>query len=181
VSEGVQKEIFSWLKAIVFAVVFVLICQKLIFSPTIVMGESMSPTFEDGNRIIVSKVSDIERFDMVVFDAPDSNEKYIKRVIGLPGDQIEMKDDELLINGVVVPEPYLAEKKKALLVNKLTGDFSLEELTGQQQVPPGYLFVMGDNRLFSKDSRYFGFVSDDAMFGKVIFRYYPFKEIGLLK
>ena len=118
---------------------------------------------------------------MVVFDAPDADEKYIKRVIGLPGDTVEMKNDVLYINGKVTEEPYLDEIKNELIFDKLTGDFTLTEITGEARVPEGYIFVMGDNRLYSKDSRFFGFVSEDAIMGEVKLRLYPLNKIGLLK
>ena len=140
----------------------------------------MSPTFQDEDRVVVSKMSDIQRFDVIVFAAPDiEGEHYIKRVIGLPGDRIEMKEDMLYINGKALQEPYLKENKDNNILNKLTEDFSLKEKTGVSKVPEGMLFVMGDNRLKSKDSRIFGYVSYDAVIGEVKFRYYPFKEIGI--
>ena len=111
-----------------------------------------------------------------------ANEQYIKRVIGLPGDTVEMKDDVLYINGKDMEEPYLEEIKEDLIFDKLTGDFTLTEITGESaKVPEGSIFVMGDNRLFSKDSRFFGFVSDDAIIGEVKFRLFPLNKIGLLK
>ncbi|MCM3729142.1 signal peptidase I [Neobacillus cucumis] len=175
-----KKEIYSWLKSIAFAFIITIICRQFIFTPTTVFGESMSPTFQDEDRVVISKMSEIQRFDVIVFDAPDLEGKhYIKRVIGLPGDSIEMKDDVLYINGEVLQEPYLIENKRENILNRLTEDFSLQEKTGVSKVPEGRLFVMGDNRLKSKDSRIFGYVSCDAVIGEVKFRYYPLKEIGI--
>ena len=96
-----KKEVYSWITSIAFALIVAFICRQFIFTPTTVHGESMSPTFEDENKVILSKTSDIQRFDIIVFHAPDSDENYIKRVIGLPGDSVEMKDDVLYINGKV--------------------------------------------------------------------------------
>ncbi len=76
-----KQEMYSVLKCIVFAFILVIICRNFLFSPSVVHGNSMSPTFEDGNKIILSKIADIQRFDMIVFHAPDSNNNYIKRVI----------------------------------------------------------------------------------------------------
>ena len=119
---------------------------------------------------------------MIVFHAPDVDGKdYIKRVIGLPGDSIDMKDDVLYINGKAVEEPYLNANKEDNPINKLTEDFSLQEKTGESQVPKNMLFVMGDNRLISKDSRIFGFISYDSIVGEVKFRFYPLQEIGIPK
>ncbi|WP_202171254.1 signal peptidase I [Bacillus sp. USDA818B3_A] len=173
-------EVYSWLKSIAFAFIISVLCRQFIFTPTTVFGESMSPAFQENDGLIVSKMSEIQRFDIIVFDAPDSKgEHYIKRVIGLPGDRMEMKNDVLYINGKALPEPYLIENKKENIFNKLTEDFSLQERTGVSKVPEGMLFVMGDNRLKSKDSRSFGYISYDSVIGEVKFRIYPLQEIGI--
>ena len=170
-----KSEVYSWVKSIVFAIIIAFICRQFLFTPSIVRGESMTPTFEDENMIILSKTSEIQRFDMIVFKAPDSDELYIKRVIGLPGDSIEMKDDVLYVNGKEYEEPYLKENKEENVLDKLTYDFTLEE------VPENSLFVMGDNRLNSMDSRIFGVISYDSVIGEVKFRFYPLQEIGIPK
>lgn len=180
--ESTKKEIYSWVKSIAFAFLIAFICRQFLFSPTTVLGASMSPTFQDQDRVIVSKTSGIQRFDVIVFDAPDSeDEYYIKRVIGLPGDRIQMKDDVLYVNGEALQEEYLIENKEENPFNKLTEDFSLQEKTGESRVPKDMLFVMGDNRLHSKDSRIFGFIPNDTVLGEVKFRFYPLQEIGIPK
>ncbi|TQR21632.1 signal peptidase I [Psychrobacillus vulpis] len=171
--ENNKKELVSWIKTIIFAFILVFVCRQFLFSPITVKGESMSPTFEDNNKVVISKTSTIGRFDIIVFKSPDKKDNYIKRVIGLPGDQIEVKDDVLYINGKLYEEPYLQMKKKDLLFGQLTEDFSLEQITGKTKVPKGYYFVMGDNRLQSYDSRIFGFISEEALLGEVKFRLFP--------
>ncbi|MBK0005728.1 MULTISPECIES: signal peptidase I [Priestia] len=179
---NVKKEVFSWIKSIVIALVIVVGVRHFLFAPTTVHGESMYPTFEDSNRVILNKISDVDRFDMIVFHAPDADENYIKRVIGLPGDTIEMKNDVLYINGKHYKEPYLKESKKSLAPNeKFTEDFTLQTLPatdGKVKVPKNSLFVMGDNRPVSHDGRAFGFISQKSVIGKVQFRYYPLNEVG---
>ncbi|MGE6375733.1 signal peptidase I [Peribacillus muralis] len=180
--ESTKKEVYSWVKSIVFAFIFVFICRQLLFTPTTVLGASMSPTFQDQDKVVVSKTTEIQRSDVIVFHAPDVDGKdYIKRVIGLPGDSIDVKDDVLYINGKAVEEPYLNVNKEDNPFNKLTEDFSLPEKTGESKVPKDMLFVMGDNRLNSKDSRIFGFISYDSIVGEVKFRFYPLQEIGIPK
>ncbi|MGE6259377.1 signal peptidase I [Heyndrickxia sporothermodurans] len=177
-----KKELYSWIKSILLAAVIVFVCRYFVFTPSIVVGQSMMPNLQDGNRIIVSKLSDIKRFDEIVFNAPDSDEHYVKRVIGLPGDHIEMKNDVLYINGKAYKEPYLEGNRKNLPPNnKLTGDFTLEEIIQKKEVPKGYLFVLGDNRLVSKDSRIFGVIPMDSVIGKVKIRFWPFNEIKVFK
>jgi signal peptidase I len=173
------QELFSLLKCFTFAFIIVIICRNFLFSPSVVHGESMSPTFENGNRVILSKIGDIKRFDMIVFHAPDQDANYIKRVIGLPGDTVSMKDDVLFINGKAYTESYLTKNKLEATTLKLTGDFTLEEETGEKTVPKDSLFVLGDNRLYSKDSRDFGFIKDESVIGKVVLCIYPLNEIGL--
>ncbi len=179
-TDDVKKEIFSWAKSIILALLIAFICRHYFFLPSIVKGESMEPTFQDNNRIIISKISSIDRFDLIVFQAPDSSSQYIKRVIGIPGDRVVMRNNVLYINGKEFKEPYLNDKK-GLCAEGVTPDFTLNEITGHSTVPEGYYFVLGDNRTASKDSRYFGFISQKSVIGEVKFRFYPLKEISVPK
>lgn len=178
--ENTKEKIYSLVKSIVLAIVIVFICRQFLVIPVAVHGESMEPTFEAKNRLIVSKISKIDRFDIVVFQAPDEDEQYIKRVIGLPGDQIEMSDDILYVNGNRYEEPYV-KRESTSRAGRITGDFSLHGLTGYTTIPEGYFFVLGDNRLRSKDSREFGLIAAHSVVGEVKFRIYPFGEMGIPK
>ncbi|MEK4222532.1 signal peptidase I [Bacillus sp. FSL W8-0116] len=176
-----KSEWLSWIKSILFALIISFIIHTFLFSPYIVKGESMSPTLEEGNKLIVNKMKNIKRFDIVVFHAPNSNEVYVKRVIGLPGDTIEMKNDVLYINGVAYKEPYLNKlKKQYSYLNRFTGDFTLKEITGKEKVPDGKVFVLGDNRLRSNDSRRFGFIDEKDIIGSAVFRAWPLQKIGVM-
>lgn len=178
----VKREVLEWIKALAFGVVIAFICKQFIFVPSEVEGASMLPSLEDGDRMIVSKVSEIQRFDQVVFRAPDEDENYVKRVIGLPGDTLEMRNDILYVNDRAYDEPYLKTHKEKLIPNqRLTEDFTLAELTNKETIPEGYLFVLGDNRLISKDSRYFGLIPMESVIGKVEFRIWPLENIGVTK
>ncbi|MCZ2260141.1 signal peptidase I [Sporosarcina sp. G11-34] len=177
----VKKELFSWIQSIFFAMAIAFIVHQFLFVPTKVLGESMLPTFEDEDRVIVSKVSSIDRFDMIVFNAPDADDKYIKRVIGMPGDRVEMIDDVLYINGKVYDEPYVSYIAGDPITNRITENFTLEEMTGSEKVPKGAFFVLGDHRLTSNDSRSFGFIDQDEVIGEVKFRFSPFTDIGIPK
>ncbi len=172
---------FDWLKAIIVAVIIVALVRSFLFSSYIVDGKSMRPTLEDGNKLVVNKisyqVSHIKRFDVIVFHA-NPKQDYVKRVIGVPGDSIRYKDDQLFINGKRYEEPYLDEYKSRAEGESLTGDFSLDELTGSKTVPEGKLFVMGDNRIESSDSRHFGFISMKQVVGKVDIKYWPLKDLN---
>lgn len=182
-----KKELWDWIKSIAVAVIFVIAIRTFIFSPIVVDGSSMMPTYEDGDRVIVNKiskqVSGIERFDVIIFKAP-IGENYIKRVVGVPGDQIAYENDILYINGEALEEPYLDEYKEKIIDNApLTYDFTLESLTNYQEVPEGYLFVLGDNRRKTADSRdpRVGLVPIEKVLGKTNIRFYPLDSIGIVK
>jgi len=151
-----KEEAWEWMKTFLITIVIVFIVRTFFFTPIDVEGASMEPTLQDQERMLVTKIGEPKRFDIVVFHATE-NEDYIKRVIGLPGDRIEYIDDTLYINGKPYEEPYLDEYKKKLIDGPLTNSFTLEETPVKSKiVPKGHLFVMGDNRRISKDSRHIG-------------------------
>ena len=173
----IWEELLSWITS--FAISLVILALFLVFvgKPFTVSGQSMYPTLHDSDRMFMSKLGDIKRFDIVVLQAPDQDKEYIKRVIGMPGDTIEVKDGKLYINGQVVDQPFI---NKEILVNKTVyiDDFTLQELTGESKVPEGKYFVMGDNRGVSRDSRMIGFIERSAIEGKAVFTIWPFGRIG---
>lgn len=182
-----KQELTDWVKSIVVAFIFVMAMKTFIFAPTFVDGASMMPTYEDGDRVIVNRMSDelsdIERFDVIVFEAP-IGKNYIKRVIGLPGDHIAYEDDQLYINDEPFEEVYLNEGKEQLHDSgKFTQNFTLEQLTGYDTIPDGYLFVLGDNRRKSLDSRHprVGLVPIDKVLGTTDVRFYPLDKLGIVQ
>ncbi|WP_391117156.1 signal peptidase I [Psychrobacillus sp. L3] len=182
-----KNELLEWAKAIGIAILFACGIRFFLFTPIVVDGASMMPTFESGDRVVVDKIGpklmEYERFDVIVFEAKEDT-SYIKRIIGIPGDHIAYQNDELFINGERYEEPYLEEYKKALIDNgKLTGDFTLEECLGEIVVPDGYFFVLGDNRLYSKDSRdpNVGFVSKDKILGTARIVFLPLDNFKIIK
>ncbi|RYM05782.1 signal peptidase I [Sporolactobacillus sp. THM7-7] len=180
-----KKEIWSWVRAILIAVLVAWLIRHFIFSNYIVRGESMMPTLQDGNRLVVDKIGyrigEPKRFDVIVFHATETDD-YVKRVIGLPGDTIAYRNDRLYINGKPVNEPFLNRYKKNLPEGEyLTQNFNLKELTGTTRVPEGKIWVMGDNRRNSVDSRVFGFVDEKEVVGKVDLRWWPVSEMGPIR
>lgn len=173
------SEVWSIIFNVVIITSIVLIINYFFFANVKVEGASMEPTLHDEDRLILNKFSDLERFDIVVFPAPDNEkDKYIKRIIGVPGDQIEYREDQLYLNGEPFSEKYLPDYQSPDSLYYETGHFSLESLLGAKTVPEGQYFVLGDNRMNSRDSREFGFIDEEDMVGKVVFRYWPFSDFG---
>ncbi|WP_059173959.1 signal peptidase I [Bacillus sp. FJAT-27445] len=179
--EKKKSETYEWIKSIIVALVLVLIVRSFILTPIVVKGDSMNPTLQEKDRMIVTKTAEPERFDIVVFHAPDGKQ-YIKRVIGLPGDRIEYINDVLYVNGKAYDEPYLKSFKEKISQGTLTGSFTLKETAvGTETVPKGHLFVLGDNRRYSKDSRGIGAIPLEKIIGTTNIVYYPIKEIKIIK
>lgn len=114
-----------------------------------------------------------ERGDIVVLDPPDAanaDKPYIKRVIGIPGDTLEVRDEGVYIDGIRITEPYIDDKPSRCR--------NTAEYCGPIEIPEGYVFVMGDNRTNSEDSRYFGLVPIENIIGKAWFTYWPVGEVG---
>lgn len=178
-SSGVRDIIEMIVFALVVFLVFFLIRQFL-FVPVSVEGPSMEPTLQHQDRLILNKVEEPDRFDIVVFEAPDDPEsQYIKRIIGIPGDTVEYKNGVLFVNGEQIYEPYLEGfKLHQPQWEYFVIDFTLQELTGEIAVPEGQYFVLGDNRSNSKDSREFGFIDAETVQGTANFRVMPFGDFG---
>ncbi len=159
------------LVTVIFVILFLMI---YVVSVTQVVGNSMNSTLIDGDVLILSKANyrffDIKRGDIISLDYEDT--KYlIKRVIGLPGDTIEIKDNILYINGEVYEENYLDKGLEY-------PDFSLSDL-GYDTIPEDMYLVLGDNRENSLDSREIGLISKDSVNGKIVLRIWPINKISL--
>ncbi len=176
--ESSKNEWVDWIKAIFVALLLAIVVRTFLFTSYEVRGESMLPNAHDGERFIVNKIgygfSEPERFDMIVFHATEE-EDYIKRVIGLPGDTIRYEQDVLYVNDVAVEEPFIEKEIHEALDRSYTIDFSLPEV-----VPPEHVFVLGDNRPNSLDSRRIGFIHKEQIVGKVDLRFWPLTEVGII-
>ena len=165
----------EWIKDLVLAAVIV--TAVLVFvKPTIVSGSSMEPTVQEHNFLLVSRQAYTfgaeQRGDIIVFKSDLLDEKgkkklLVKRIIGLPGDSVTIKDGNVTVNGTQLQEEYTQE-------DQTQGDLA------DYLVPDGSLFVLGDNRDVSLDSRFpeIGCVNEEKVIGKVFLRLYPFHEIG---
>lgn len=160
------KELYPYL--IIIGVVFLI--KQFIVTPIMVNGPSMEPTLKGKDIMILDKISyrfkEIKRFDIVVVYHHDTY--IIKRVIGLPGENIVYQDNQLYVNGKIVEEPFEHAK---------TADFSLEMLN-RETVPEDCYLVLGDNRVDSLDSRVIGFIKKDQIMGHAQFTLFPFNRFG---
>lgn len=180
--ETFLSELISTVKYIIGILIVFFIINQFFFAPVMVDGDSMEPTLTNGDYLLLNKFSAIEQFDIVVFPPPDQEEtQYVKRVIGLPGDTIEYHEDVLYLNGEPTEQSFLDESKEVDASIYTSGDFTLLTLLGVETVPDGQYFVLGDNRLNSRDSRSFGFIDQESVLGKVSFRYWPIEEIGVVE
>jgi signal peptidase I len=159
-----------------FALVFG-IMRPFILEPFYIPTTSMVPTLEIGDRVLANKFiyrfAEPERGDIIVFESTDEKKDLVKRVVGLSGDKIAIKGGRLFVNDVLQKEPYVVNKT---CVRGLPKTCSYGPVT----VPPGHVFVMGDNRLNSEDSRFFGPVPKGNVLGEVFLRLWPLYRLALL-
>ena len=169
------RTIIEWVAVIGGALAVALVIQAFLVQAFYIPSSSMEPTLEVGDRVLVNKLSydlhDVNRGDLVVFERPDGTEgdikDLIKRVIGLPGETVEIRDGTVVIDGRVLDEPYLAEEE-------ILAEFAPVE------VPEDHVFVMGDNRDDSRDSRIFGPIPADSIVGRAFVRVWPPTSVGTL-
>lgn len=176
------KEIIKFIIELIVVVIVTMFIFQNVLIPIKVDGESMYPTIYDMDTAIVNAThldeTDIKRFDIVVLQCDQLDKKIIKRVIGLPGDTIVYSNDRLYINGIYYEEPYLDktyinEAKSKYNAKLFTADF--ETIVGE-----GEVFVMGDNRIRSSDSRVFGAFKYDKIIGKEGMVIFPLNRIKWL-
>ena len=170
------RSAIEWVAVIVGALVVALVVKTFLIQAFYIPSESMVPTLKVQDRVLVNKLSyefgDISRGDIVVFDrpggaGPDGIAELIKRVIAVEGDTVEGRDDRVYVNGQPLAEDYLPP-------GTTTSDF------GPEEVPADHVWVMGDNRSASDDSRRFKAISEDDVVGRAFVTIWPISELGLL-
>lgn len=169
--------IWDFLKIAIIAAAIVLPIRYFLFQPFIVKGESMIPNLQQGNYLIIDEIShkigELKRGEIIVFRYPlDAKQRFIKRIIGLPGETVKVKDGKIAIskNG----ENLVLDEIK-YLPNVLSTEGDVEISLGEDQY-----FVLGDNRQFSFDSRMWGVLPEKDIIGRAVFRVYPFSEMSFI-
>lgn len=180
---NINKEIRDWVLSLVIAIILAILIKTFLFSRVLVEGDSMQPTLYENENMVLNKIgmriSNLERGDIIVFYYTPDEKYFIKRVIGVPGDSVDFKDNQLYINGQKVKEPYLDSVKNKQ--DFYTYDFSLKEICGVEKIPKGKYFVLGDHRGVSKDSRIIGLVNESKIVGKANLVIYPLNKIKFAK
>jgi len=169
-----KEEIFDFAKTLAKFSVAAFIIRAFVFNVAEVEGRSMQPTLSDGDRVIVWQLFYTpDLFDVVVLEYADGI-YHVKRILGTPGDHVDYLDGQLVINGVVINEPYLYEEFSH-------SGFTFEQLCqfdACQVIPENYFLVLGDNRNNSGDSRRYGLVHRSQIVGRSVLRIAPFSEFG---
>lgn len=172
------------IETVVIALSIFLVVYLFFMQPHQVNGQSMVPNFQSGEYVLTDKVSyrmgDPKRGDIIVFHAPEAANcpkgtgcDFIKRILGVPGDTIEVKDDHIIVNGHPLAEPYIPEEFETLAGAYTKG----RAITlGDQEY-----FAVGDNRPYSSDSRAWGPIKKTDIIGRAFFRYWPFTRLGFLE
>jgi signal peptidase I len=170
------RNLVEWIAIVVGALAVALIVKTFLIQAFFIPSLSMYPTLDEGDRVLVNKLSyklhDVHRGDLVVFERPPGQpasdiKDLIKRVVGLPGDEIEARNGVVYIDGKRLDEPYLVD---GVVTDNLP----------DQKVPAGHVWVMGDNRTDSADSRVFGPIDEDTIVGRAFIRVWPIPDIHLL-
>jgi signal peptidase I len=168
----VQDELIAWFKTLVSAAVYAVLIVTFGFQVARVEGQSMAPTLEDQDRLIVNKleyrIGEPRRGDIVMLYYPvDPNKSFVKRVIAEEGDQVRIVDGQVYVNDVPLNDDYVP------------AEYRSHDDWGPKVIPPGYYFVMGDHRNNSSDSRHWGYVPKKYIIGKVQIRWWPVQTARL--
>lgn len=175
-TRGIVASLYEWMEAAIFSLVCVVLVFSFLFRIVGVDGDSMQTTLMDHDRLILTDLFYTPAHGDIVVINQHTQEPLIKRIIAMAGDRLDIDEEtgEVLLNGKVLSEPYV------------NGQFTeRRQFTGEMVIPEGYVFVMGDNRGYSKDSRYMdigenGLISTRDIMGKAVFRLWPFSQVGSL-
>lgn len=182
--EKQKNEILEWVKAIAIALIVVFLIRWFLFKPFIVEGPSMQPNFHTGERVIVNEIlysfREPQRGEVIVFHVPEEGRDFIKRVIAVAGDTVKVEGDKVTVNGEPIPETYIHEAVEAAQAEGREYNSLMDFPNGMvtdDKVPEGTIFVMGDNRSNSTDSRRIGYIKLDEIVGRADVIFWPIKDM----
>ncbi|MDA9471669.1 signal peptidase I [Enterococcus sp. 5H] len=167
------------LGAVLITSVLIYLVSLFLFTFVKVEGYSMVPTLRDGDVVYINKKAKIQTFDLVYIKHAGTGEKELRRVIGLPGQTVVYKNDQLQIDGTIKEENFILEEQQTAMQNGrlFTDDLSILSLIGETKIPKGKYFVLGDNRPYSTDSRSYGVVDEKEIIGVVEGKILPLHQI----
>ena len=168
---SIKNFIYEWGIPIISAFIIAFLINKFVLFKVLIPSESMVPTLNVGDRLFVTRIYNLDRLergDIIVFYSEELQEDLIKRLIGLPGDKIEIENGVVSVNGEVLQEDYIGAQ---------------DNYNGVYEVPEGKYFFLGDNRLYSKDSKYWinPYINGEDITGKAQIKVYPLDQIGKVK
>lgn len=184
-----RRIVIEWVLLIGGALLIAFLIKTFLFQAFYIPSESMTPTLEVGDRVLVNKLSyklhDVNRGDIVVFEAPDGQgtagvKDLVKRVIGLPGETVELRDGQVFIDGTALEEPYLTDGQTTESTQSFNESCEPPASNTTCVIPPDSYLVLGDNRDESKDGRVFGPIEESSIVGRVFVRIWPPRGIGFL-
>ncbi len=198
---NVFKELKEWANAGLWAVIIALFVMSFIVQAFKIPSGSMRDTLQIGDHLFVNKFiygirilwnkenrifqfKSPNRKDIIVFEyPPEPSKDYIKRCIGLPGDTVKIEDKKVYVNGNLLKEPYVTHKDPNIYSNAgyIPENLRPRDNYGPVDIPDGKYFVLGDNRDFSADSRYWGLLPGEYIKGRALFKYWPPSRIGLIE
>ena len=171
--DGRTAAMHPWLRDLIVSILIAAFIIVFLYQPVRVEGTSMLPVLEDQDRLFINKIAyrvgEIHQGDVVVFEYPrDHSKSYIKRVIALPGDHLRIDHGTVYVNGRRLREPYVPSR------------YADDRSEAEMVLPAHEYFVMGDHRSISSDSREFGPVDRDLIYGKAVFVYWPMEQVGVV-
>lgn len=184
-----RKIVIEWVLLIGGALLIAFLIKTFLFQAFYIPSESMTPTLQVGDRVLVNKLSyrlhDVNRGDVVVFEAPDDPntegvKDLVKRVIGLPGETVELRDGQVFVDGSLLEEPYLETGEVTRPTQNFAGKCEPPVSDSTCVVPADSFLVLGDNRDQSKDGRVFGPIRESDIVGRVFVRIWPLGDLGFL-
>ncbi|WEV44636.1 signal peptidase I [Streptococcaceae bacterium ESL0687] len=181
----VKRDLYTKLIIASVIIVFLAVLRIFIIEPIRIHNDNMAPVLVKSDQVIALKESKLENLDLVAYR--HDGKKYIGRIIAIPNQEAVMLDDLLYIDGRVIKEPYIKDNETAYLLEnpgeEYNTDFTVASISGKDiaKLPEDTYLILNDNRKVEDDSRKFGLINKSDIYGRISFRYYPFKDFGFVQ